>query len=79
MKDLLGGVDRIEPSSGTWSDGFIVNLGLEEFEGDDKHISPHDLGNWHVDGDFFVCFVSRVKPAQFRTNTLSAGSLPRLA
>ena len=55
MKDLLGGVDRIEPKSGTWNDGFIVNFGLDELEGDDKYVSPYDLGNWHVDGDFFVC------------------------
>lgn len=55
MKDLLGGDERIEAKSGVWSDGFIVNLGLDELEGDDKYVSPYDLGNWHVDGDFFVC------------------------
>ena len=52
---MLGGVERIELQSGTWSDGFIVNLGLDELEGDGKGVPPQDLGNWHVDGDFFVC------------------------
>ena len=54
MKDLLGGEDRIDPASATWNDGFIVNLGAEQWEKEDMVIHPHDLDNWHVDGDFFV-------------------------
>ncbi len=54
MKDLLGGEERIHTSSAVWNDAFIVNLGADHWEGDDKVIHPKDLDNWHVDGDFFV-------------------------
>lgn len=52
MIDLLG-EGRIDEKSSTWSDSFIVNLGAPQYEGD-VVIDPKDLGNWHVDGDFFV-------------------------
>ena len=58
MIDLLGGEDRIDPESSSWGDSFIVNLGTPEWEGEDKHIDPTELGNWHVDGDFFVSLAS---------------------
>lgn len=53
MHELLGG--NIDPSSGQWSDGFIVNLGTEEWA--KNRPPPTDLDNWHVDGDFFVHFL----------------------
>lgn len=54
MTELLGGEERIDEESSAWDDSFIVNLGTDELEGDDKGVDPKDLGNWHVDGDFFV-------------------------
>ena len=51
---MLGGEDRIDPESSAWGDSFIVNLGTPEWVGEDKYIDPTELGNWHVDGDFFV-------------------------
>lgn len=53
MGELLGG--NIDPDTGHWSDGFIVNLGTEEWERNPP--LPADLDNWHVDGDFFVHFL----------------------
>lgn len=70
MCDLLGGEERISRDvyggpggkrvdAMSWGDGFIVNLGREEDgEGkEDYEINPHELGNWHVDGDFFTHFL----------------------
>ncbi len=62
MEDLLG-EDRIDEQASTWGDSFIVNLGTPEFEGDDKHVHPHDLDNWHVDGDFFVHYLDSPEQA----------------
>jgi len=58
MCDLLGGAERIDSAAGssTWGDSFIVNLGAPQYENDNV-IDPRDLGNWHVDGDFFVHFL----------------------
>lgn len=67
MCDLLGGAERIDLTiyggpggqrvdAMTWNDGFIVNLGSDEWEGRED-IDPRDLGNWHVDGDFFTHFL----------------------
>ncbi|KAI5805160.1 hypothetical protein EDC01DRAFT_715880 [Geopyxis carbonaria] len=53
--ELLGGEERVDAESALWSDGFIVNLGLPEYEGKDQN--PKELDNWHVDGDFFVHFL----------------------
>lgn len=50
----MGGEERIDIKSGVWNDSFIVNLGTDALEGDDKFVHPTDLDNWHVDGDFFV-------------------------
>jgi len=55
MSDLLGGVDRVDPGSAMWGDGFIVNLGKPEWEG--KRMPPKELDNWHVDGDFFIHYL----------------------
>ncbi|KAF2220406.1 hypothetical protein BDZ85DRAFT_266551 [Elsinoe ampelina] len=55
MCELLGGEDRIDPESGIWNDGFIVNMGKEEYRG--MKVEPKKLDNWHVDGDFFVHFL----------------------
>ncbi|KAJ3051326.1 hypothetical protein HK097_007684 [Rhizophlyctis rosea] len=57
--DLVGGEQRIETPC-MWSDGFIVNLGTDEWERDYKEgkpLDPKELDNWHVDGDFFVHFL----------------------
>lgn len=62
MEDLLG-KGRIDEQYSTWGDSFIMNLGLPEFEGDDKVVHPHDLGNWHVDGDFFVHYLDSPEQA----------------
>lgn len=49
--ELCGGEDRVVPETSEWRDSLIVNLGDPERAGLDTH--PHDLTNWHVDGDFF--------------------------
>jgi hypothetical protein len=36
MCQLLGGEERISDSMRGWSDGFIVNLGLDEYKAEDK-------------------------------------------
>ncbi|KAH0607256.1 uncharacterized protein H6S33_003244 [Morchella sextelata] len=56
MCELLGGEDRIHPKSGLWSDGFIVNLGTEEWKKNGPP-PPKMLENWHCDGDSFVHFL----------------------
>ncbi|KZT53883.1 hypothetical protein CALCODRAFT_500529 [Calocera cornea HHB12733] len=59
--DLLGGEERISPSSFEWRDGLIVNLGTEEWE--KTEVSPRDLDNWHVDGDWFQHFLDSPEQA----------------
>jgi len=72
MADLLGGDDRIaiNETSGFWGDSFIVNLGLDEYE-NDKIIDPRSLGNWHVDGDWFVHFLDSPEQALLVTPIFS--------
>jgi hypothetical protein len=53
--DLLGGEERIKPSSAMWEDGLIVNLGTNKAE---EWTEPRDLRGWHVDGDSFVHFLN---------------------
>lgn len=53
--ELCGGEDRIYPGVDMWTDAFIVNSGSPETEG--KTVSPKELEDWHVDGDFFVHFL----------------------
>ncbi|EIN12925.1 hypothetical protein PUNSTDRAFT_131157 [Punctularia strigosozonata HHB-11173 SS5] len=60
--DLLGGEDRIDEKSATWSNGFIVNLGLHELVGREP-LLPKELDNWHVDGDFFIHFLDSPEQA----------------
>ncbi|CDO77618.1 hypothetical protein BN946_scf184946.g11 [Trametes cinnabarina] len=56
MCELLGGDNRIDPTLfESCGDSLIVNLGSEEWE--DKEIAPKDLGNWHIDGDWFTHFL----------------------
>lgn len=62
MEDLLG-KGRIDEQYSTWGDSFIMNLGLPELEGDDKVVHPHELDNWHVDGDFFVHYLDSPEQA----------------
>ncbi|PVG01076.1 hypothetical protein CPB86DRAFT_781977 [Serendipita vermifera] len=64
MCDLLGGEERVDPETATWSDGFICNFGSKKWDelwdGGKSGINPNDpkkLDNWHVDGDFFVHFL----------------------
>ncbi|OCH88280.1 hypothetical protein OBBRIDRAFT_96845 [Obba rivulosa] len=56
MCELLGGEDRIDTSLfESCGDSLIVNLGAEEWM--DHDIAPKDLGNWHIDGDWFTHFL----------------------
>ncbi|KAI0824031.1 hypothetical protein BC628DRAFT_471755 [Trametes gibbosa] len=56
MCELLGGEDRIDPTLfESCGDSLIVNLGSEEWA--NKEIQPKDLGNWHIDGDWFTHFL----------------------
>jgi hypothetical protein len=52
---LVGGADRITPSSHDWGDGWIVNLGTKSGAG--KKVTGNELKGWHVDGDFFVHYL----------------------
>lgn len=65
MCDLLGGEERIDPSSAYWNDAFIVNLGKKEYEDfeEEKVNDPYQLDNWHIDGDFFVHFLDSPEQA----------------
>ena len=63
------GEDRISDENNgkwkSWGDGFIVNLGKEEFEKIDINEINSDerlrnAGVWHVDGDFFVHYCKLV-------------------
>ncbi|KAH8684750.1 hypothetical protein BGZ60DRAFT_511725 [Tricladium varicosporioides] len=65
---LLGGEERIQQGIfRSWSDGFIVNFGREEFEGmgreemDERDL--RELRGWHNDGDFFVHFLDSPEQA----------------
>ncbi|KAK7058317.1 hypothetical protein VNI00_001948 [Paramarasmius palmivorus] len=62
IQDLLGGEERIADSDSTWGDNFIVNFGRSDLEGSEP-ISPKDLDNWHVDGDFFVHYLDSPEQA----------------
>lgn len=44
-----------------WTDGFIVNLGSVENEG--NLVEPKDLTGWHVDGNFFTHFLDSPEQA----------------
>lgn len=61
MQDLLG-EGRIDEANSTWGDSFILNLGTPELEGSTP-ISPQQLDNWHVDGDFFVHYLDSPEQA----------------
>ncbi|PPQ75467.1 hypothetical protein CVT24_013318 [Panaeolus cyanescens] len=63
IKDLLGGEERINEDASSWGDSFIVNLGTKELEDVTMHTPPEELGNWHVDGDFFVHFLDSPEQA----------------
>ncbi|TDL13225.1 hypothetical protein BD410DRAFT_701234, partial [Rickenella mellea] len=54
--ELHGGEDRIDSTLfESCGDSLIVNLGSEEWT--DKEVHPRDLGNWHIDGDWFTHFL----------------------
>ena len=65
MCQLLGGSERISENWRSWSDGFIVNLGKEEYDpnGEMGVKEMRDLPNWHNDGDFFVHFLDSPEQA----------------
>jgi hypothetical protein len=65
MCQLLGGEDRISDNMRSWSDGFIVNLGKEEYdEGGQLGVKEmRELPGWHNDGDFFVHFLDSPEQA----------------
>ncbi|KXN83603.1 hypothetical protein AN958_01168 [Leucoagaricus sp. SymC.cos] len=63
IKDLLGGEERIDEKAATWGDSFIVNLGTEELAQQPESLSPKELDNWHVDGDFFIHFLDSPEQA----------------
>ncbi|KAH8799796.1 hypothetical protein F5884DRAFT_848002 [Xylogone sp. PMI_703] len=62
MCELLGGEERISDTMRTWSDGFIVNLGKDEYSSDQELIY-RELDGWHNDGDFFVHFLDSPEQA----------------
>jgi hypothetical protein len=62
MCQLLGGEERISTHMRGWSDGFIVNLGKEEYKPDDE-LDFRELWGWHNDGDFFVHFLDSPEQA----------------
>jgi hypothetical protein len=62
MSQLLGGEDRISKHVRGWNDGFIVNLGKEEFNPEDE-LKFRELWGWHNDGDFFVHFLDSPEQA----------------
>ncbi|OBZ67079.1 hypothetical protein A0H81_12880 [Grifola frondosa] len=60
--ELVGGEDRIDPTLfESCGDSLIVNLGSEEWTEVwilfIRDIHPKDLGNWHIDGDWFTHFL----------------------
>ncbi|KAL4250739.1 Phytanoyl-CoA dioxygenase [Abortiporus biennis] len=56
MCELLGGEDRIDKTLfESCGDSLIVNLGSKEWE--NANIHPRDLGNWHIDGDWFMHYL----------------------
>jgi len=59
--DLLGGEERVSEGSYEWKDGLIVNLGKPEYA--NMEISPKELDNWHVDGDWFKHFLDSPEQA----------------
>ncbi|KAL4899360.1 hypothetical protein BDW74DRAFT_171538 [Aspergillus multicolor] len=65
--ELCGGEERISDDTEfrSWRDSFIVNLGKDEWEGDDRQgqLDPRQLDNWHVDGDFFWHFLDSPEQA----------------
>ena len=65
MCQLLGGEERIHPNWRSWSDGFIVNLGKEEYNanGEMGVKEMRELDGWHNDGDFFVHFLDSPEQA----------------
>jgi hypothetical protein len=65
MCQLLGGEERIHPNWRSWSDGFIVNLGKEEYDanGEMGVKEMRELDGWHNDGDFFVHFLDSPEQA----------------
>lgn len=67
MCQLLGGEERISEHMNfrSWSDGFIVNLGKEEYDanGDMGVKEMRELDGWHNDGDFFVHFLDSPEQA----------------
>jgi hypothetical protein len=67
MCQLLGGEERISDHMDfrSWSDGFIVNLGKEEYDanGEMGVKEMRELDGWHNDGDFFVHFLDSPEQA----------------
>jgi len=56
MCELLGGEDRIDTTLfESCGDSLIVNLGSDEWT--HRDINPRDLGNWHIDGDWFTHYL----------------------
>ncbi|KAK7458014.1 hypothetical protein VKT23_009922 [Stygiomarasmius scandens] len=54
--EILGGEERIDNTIfDKAGDSLIANFGKEEYK--DKVILPKDLGNWHVDGNWFTHFL----------------------
>ncbi|KAL3421519.1 hypothetical protein PVAG01_07964 [Phlyctema vagabunda] len=70
MCELLGGEDRISEDKRSWNDGFIVNLGKEEYNGDDE-LNFRELNGWHNDGDFFIHFLDSPEQALLVTPLFS--------
>jgi len=54
--EIVGGADRLDPKIfDKAGDSLITNFGKEEWRNQTVH--PKDLGNWHVDGNWFTHFL----------------------
>ncbi|KAK7742072.1 hypothetical protein SLS53_004658 [Cytospora paraplurivora] len=60
--ELLGGEARVHPSSRSWRDSLIVNLGSPARD-PGRPDPPWALWDWHVDGDFFVHYLDSPEQA----------------
>ncbi|KAF8584672.1 hypothetical protein K439DRAFT_1633385 [Ramaria rubella] len=62
--EVVGGEDRIDPTIfDKVGDSLIANFGTEEWR--DKTVTPRELTNWHVDGNWFTHFLDSSEQSLF--------------